>query len=139
MTDLATKACRLPHLGVFSTNSPPARRRTLTGSCITDPRCRSLRLLFFRLVFGSFPSVASAGLRLQCRWPGVKFALHETAAYLHDRRARTLGLADKQHAGLILGLVCRGGSGVGVGGELVEVVQGGGVVAGWCDLVACGL
>ncbi|MBS2539050.1 hypothetical protein KGQ20_40510, partial [Catenulispora sp. NF23] len=64
MTDLATKACRLRHPGMFSINSPPARRRTLTGSRIANLRLRSLRLLIFRLVFGSFPSVASAGLRL---------------------------------------------------------------------------
>ena len=55
-----------------------------------DPRPRALRLLLFRSVFGSFPSVASAGLRLQCRWPGVKFAPYAAAACPPNRQRADL-------------------------------------------------
>ncbi len=47
-------------------------------------------MLFFRSVFGSFPSVASAGLCLQCRWPGVKFALSKPQLAGPTATARTL-------------------------------------------------
>ncbi|MBS2554774.1 hypothetical protein KGQ19_48785, partial [Catenulispora sp. NL8] len=69
--------------GALASTGTGGRARRAAGT-------RTPCFVFLRLVFGSFPSVASAGLRLQCRWPGVKFALHETAAYLHVRRARTL-------------------------------------------------
>ncbi len=75
---------------MFSTNCPAARRQGLTGSRIAKPRLRALRLLFFRSVFGSFPSVASAGLCLQCRWPGVKFALYKPQLAAPTATARTL-------------------------------------------------
>ena len=55
-----------------------------------SPRRWALRLLFFRSVFGSFPSVASAGLRLQRRWPGVKFALYKPQLAGLTAAARTL-------------------------------------------------
>ncbi|WP_228555473.1 hypothetical protein, partial [Catenulispora pinisilvae] len=65
--------------GMSPTSCPPARRHNLTGGRIAELRLRALRLLFFRSVFGSFPSVASAGLCLQCRFSGVKFALYAAA------------------------------------------------------------
>ncbi len=72
------------------TSCPPARHHTLTGGRITSPRLWALRLVFFRSVFGSFPSVASAGLCLQCRFSGVKFALYAAATCPLTASARTL-------------------------------------------------
>ena len=67
-----------------------SRPGSLTGSGRAYPRTRTPRPLHPWLVFGSFPSVASAGLVLQCRFSGVKFALYETAGQKRHRSARTL-------------------------------------------------
>ncbi len=53
-------------------------------------RYRTTSFVLLRSVFGSFPSVASAGLRLQCRWPGVKFALSKPQLAGSTAAARTL-------------------------------------------------
>ncbi len=113
----AWQVCRVrPAQGSWSPSSiPPASSKLTSGAvalCCTRVCCRptdyrpaaraspaaastslclrALRLLFFRSVFGSFPSVASAGLCLQCRFSGVKFALYVAATSTPDRSARTL-------------------------------------------------
>ena len=84
-----------PHLH----SHPPAQnehpRDCRAASTQADSRTRQAAgpapqsFVFLRLIFGSFPSVASAGLRLQRRWPGVKFALSKPQLTRMTASART--------------------------------------------------